>query len=379
MKKLFTSESVRMGHPDKLCDLISDSILDAYLKEDKNSRVAVETMTFKTGILISGEITSNANIDIKKIVKDTLNKVGYNDDKLLYNLDNLDINVSISMQSPDISQGINKNILGAGDQGIMFGFATNETDEYLPLATILVNNISKEIDRLYQEKILDYLRPDGKCQITLEYDDYKVKRVDTIVISVQTDDISLEIIENDMKELVIKKIIPNNLIDENTNILINPTGKFVIGGPIGDTGLTGRKIIVDTYGGFANHGGGAFSGKDYTKVDRSAAYYARYVCKNLVASKIVKKIELQVAYAIGFSKEISLSINTFNTGIINDLEILNIINKHFDFSPSNIIKELDLKNVSYKDTTCYSHFGKPNLPWERLDKVTIIKNEIKKK
>ena len=378
MKKLFTSESVRMGHPDKLCDLISDSILDDYLKIDQNSIVAVETMAFKTGILISGEVTSKANIDIKKIVIDTLNKVGYNDDKLLYNSNNLDINVSIYKQSTDISLVVNKKELGAGDKGIMFGYATDETDEYLPLATILVNNISKEIDRLYQEKILTYLRPDGKCQITLEYDEDKIIKVDTIVISVQTDDIGFEIIENDIKELVIKKVIPSNLIDEKTNILINPTGKFVIGGPIGDTGLTGRKIIIDTYGGFSKHGGGAFSGKDYTKVDRSAAYYARYVCKNIVASGLARKIELQVSYAIGISKEISLNINTFNTGTRSDEEILNIIKKHFDFSPSNIIEELNLKNVTYKDTTCYSHFGKPNLPWEKLDKVNILEKEIKK-
>ena len=342
----------------------------------KNSRVAVEVMTFKTGILVSGEITSEKDINIEEIVKDTLNKVGYNDDKLLYNSNKLDIIVSISKQSPDISKGVNKEILGAGDQGIMFGYATDETEEYLPLATILVNNISKKIDRLYQEKILTYLRPDGKCQITLEYDNDKIKRIDTIVISIQTDDIDLEIIKKDMKELVIDKVIPKDLIDKNTNILINPTGKFVIGGPIADTGLTGRKIIVDTYGGFSKHGGGAFSGKDYTKVDRSAAYYARYVCKNIVASKLASKLELQVSYAIGINKEISLNINTFNTGVVNDDEILNIIKKHFDFSPNNIIKELNLKNVIYKDTTCYSHFGKSNLPWERLDKVDILKKEL---
>ena len=378
MKKLFTSESVRKGHPDKICDLISDSILDAYLKLDKESRVAVEAMAHKDGILVSGEITSKANVDIKEIVKNTLLEIGYNDDKLLYNANNLKIDIIKNIQSPDISQGVNKEEYGAGDQGIMFGFACDETDEYMPLALSLANKISKKLDELFLNKTLPYLRPDGKCQVTLEYEDDKVKRIDTIVISIQTDDIDLEIIKKDIKELVIDKVINEELLDENTRFLINPTGKFVIGGPVGDTGLTGRKIIVDTYGGASRHGGGAFSGKDYTKVDRSASYYARYVCKNLVASKIAKKIELQVSYAIGYNKPVSILINTFNTNIISEDKILELIHKYFDFSPSNIIKELDLKNVHYKNTTCYSHFGKSNLPWERLDKVKILKHDINK-
>ncbi|MBQ8472607.1 MAG: methionine adenosyltransferase [Bacilli bacterium] len=376
MKKLFTSEAVRRGHPDKLSDQISDNILDAYLSGDKNSRVAIEVMAHKEGILVSGEVTSKTNVDIKKIVLNTLNEIGYNDDKLLYNYKDLKVDVYLNKQSPDISQGVNKEELGAGDQGMMFGFATDETPEYMPLTLVLANKIVKRIDDLFYNKTLDYLRPDGKCQITLLYDDDKVISVDTIVVSVQTDEIDLEIIKKDLQELVINRVIPNNLLDQNTKVLINPTGKFVLGGPVADTGLTGRKIIVDTYGSHARHGGGAFSGKDYTKVDRSAAYYARYVCKNLVASGIIKKIELQVSYAIGYNKPISIYINTFNTSKISEENILKLISKYFDFSPSNIIKELDLKNTIYKDTTCYSHFGKPNLPWEKLDKVNILKEEL---
>ena len=379
MKKLFTSEAVRRGHPDKLCDQISDNILDAYMKGDKNSRVAVEVMAHKEGILVSGEVTSKTNVDIRKIVLDTLNEIGYNDDKLLYNYKKLNVDIYLSKQSPNISQGVNKEEIGAGDQGMMFGFATDETPEYMPLSLVLANKIVKRVDDLFYNKTLDYLRPDGKCQVTLLYDDDKIISVDTIVISVQTDEIDLEILKRDLKELVIDYVIPSNLIDESTRILINPTGKFILGGPVADTGLTGRKIIVDTYGSHARHGGGAFSGKDYTKVDRSAAYYARYVCKNLVAANFAKKIELQVSYAIGYSKPISLYINTFNTNKISEENILNIINKYFDFSPSNIIKELDLKNVFYKDTTSYSHFGKNNLPWEKLDKVNILKEEFSKK
>lgn len=372
MKKLFTSESVRKGHPDKLCDFISDSILDAYLKEDKESRVAVETMAYKEGIFISGEVTSKAEIDISKIVKDALKEIGYTSDKLAYNKDKLKIEVHLTKQSPDISQGVNKEILGAGDQGIMFGYATNETKNYMPYTVNLVNQLAKRLDEIN----LPYLRPDGKCQVTSEYDGDLLKRIDTIILSIQTDDIDLEKVKKDIEKYVIKEVVPQNLIDEKTKIMINPTGKFVLGGPVADTGLTGRKIIIDSYGGEAKHGGGAFSGKDYTKVDRSAAYYARYVCKNLVASQVASKIELQVSYAIGHPAPISISINTFGTNKIKEEKILDIIQKVFDFSPNNMIQELNLKNISYKETTCYSHFGKEELPWEKLDKVDLIKKEM---
>lgn len=361
MKKLFTSECVRSGHPDKICDLISDTLLDAYLESDKDSRVAIETMATKGKIIVSGEVSSNAKPDIESIVKNTLKRLGY--------FEEYEVLVFLSKQSNDISIGVNQKELGAGDQGIMFGFATNETEYYLPLTQVLVNKLTKAID----DANISYLKPDGKCQITTEYSNNKIKRIDTIIVSVQTADIDISIIRHDIKDLIYQ-VLPNELLDEKTNFLINPTGRFVIGGPLGDTGLTGRKIIIDTYSGFAKHGGGAFSGKDYTKVDRCAAYYARYVCKNLVAANIADKIELQVSYAIGVSKEISLNINCFNTNKIPENKILEIINKVFDFSPSNIIKELDLKNIKYQDTTNYSHFFDKNMPWEVLDKVEIIKN-----
>lgn len=372
MKKFYTSESVRKGHPDKMCDIISDKILDAYLKIDKNSRVAIETMAYKNGILVSGEVTSKGKPDLEQIIRNTVIDIGYENDKLKFNGHNIDIKIFITKQSDDISIGINQDKIGAGDQGIMYGFATNETPNYMPYTQNLVNELAKKLDNIS----LSYLRPDGKCQITTEYNDEILKRIDSIIISVQTDDIDLNKIKNDIYNLVIIPTIPNNLIDEKTKIYINSTGKFVLGGPIADTGLTGRKIIIDTYGGFAKHGGGAFSGKDYTKVDRSAAYYARYVCKNIVASGLAKKMELQVAYGIGLTNEISLYINTFNTNIIPEEDILKIIKKYFDFSPSNIIKELNLKYVNYIKTTCYSHFGKKELPWEKLDKLSKLKEEI---
>lgn len=363
MKKLFTSECVRAGHPDKICDLISDTLLDAYLEFDKNSRVAIETMATKGKIIVSGEVSSNAKPDIESLVKSTLKKLGY--------FEEYEVLVFLTKQSNDISIGVNQEEFGAGDQGIMFGFATDETKEYLPLTQLLVNKLTKALDN----SNLNYLKPDGKCQITTEYYDDVIKRIDTIIVSVQTTDIDINIIRRDIKGLIYQ-VLPNDLLDNDTKILINPTGRFVIGGPIGDTGLTGRKIIIDTYSGFAKHGGGAFSGKDYTKVDRCAAYYARYVCKNLVAAKVAKKIELQVSYAIGVKKEISLNINCFNTNKISEDKILKIINKVFDFSPSNMIKELNLKNIKYQDTTNYSHFGKPNLPWEQLNKIETIKEYL---
>ena len=364
MKKLFTSECVRAGHPDKICDLISDTLLDAYLKTDKNSRVAIETMATKNKIIVSGEVTSNSKPDINGIVKNTLNRLGYFDD--------YEVLVFLTEQSNDISIGVNKKILGAGDQGIMFGYATNETPYYLPLTQVLVNKQTKKIDN----SNLNYLKPDGKCQITSEYDDDKIKRIDTIVVSVQTDDVDINIIRRDITNLIYE-VLPNDLLDESTKILINPTGRFVIGGPLADTGLTGRKIIIDTYSGFAKHGGGAFSGKDYTKVDRSAAYYLRYVCKNIVASGLCDKIEIQISYAISLPKEISLNINCFNTNKIDEDKILEIIKENFDFSPSNIIKELNLKNIKYQTNTNYSHFFDKDLPWEKLDKTDILKKYLK--
>lgn len=363
MKKLFTSECVRAGHPDKICDLISDSLLDAYLEFDKDSRVAIEVMATKNKIIVSGEVTSNSKPDIERIVKETLKKLGYQEE--------YEVLVFLTKQSNDISIGVNNKIIGAGDQGIMYGYATNETEYYLPLTQVLVNKLTKEIDN----SNISYLKPDGKCQITTEYYDNKIKRIDIIVVSVQTDDVDINVIRRDIKNLIYK-VLPSELIDSKTNILINPTGRFVIGGPLGDTGLTGRKIIIDTYSGFAKHGGGAFSGKDYTKVDRSAAYYLRYVCKNIVAAGICDKIEIQVSYAISSIKEISLNINCFNTNRLDEDKVLEIIKENFDFSPSNIIKELNLKNIRYQDTTNYSHFFDKDLPWERLDKRDILKKYL---
>lgn len=383
MKKLFTSESVTIGHPDKVADLIADAILTSYLQEDENSRVACEVSLASDLVLIFGEITSQANIDIEKIVRKTICDIGYNDDKLLFNGNNCNIEIHLNKQSEDIAIGVNNSAdekeIGAGDQGMMFGYASNETESYMPApiyyASLLANNLTK----LRQENILNYLRPDGKTQVTIEYENEKVKRIDTIVISTQHDEnVSLEQIKNDLTKKLIYETIPNNLIDENTKILINPTGRFVIGGPVGDSGLTGRKIIVDTYGGMCRHGGGALSGKDYTKVDRSANYYARYVAKNIVAANIADKCEIQVAYAIGISNPVSINVNTFGTGKISEDEILTIINKHFNFRPNNIIKTLNLKNIDYTKTTNFSHFGKNEIdtPWERLDMVDTLKKYI---
>ena len=377
MKKLFTSESVTPGHPDKLCDQISDNILDAYLKEDPNSRVACEVCAHKSGIVVMGEITSKANPNLESIVRNTIIDIGYNSDELLFNGNTVKIDFNINQQSSDIAQGVDNSIdeneIGAGDQGMMFGYATNETEEYMPYPIFLAHELSKKLREVYENKDLKYLRPDGKTQVTIEYEDGKPKYIDTIVLSTQHDDIDINVLRKDIKEHVIDKVIPINMIDDKTKIYINPTGRFVIGGPAGDSGLTGRKIIVDTYGGVCGHGGGAFSGKDATKVDRSASYYARYVAKNIVAANLCDKIEIQVSYAIGVSKPISIFINTFNTNKIPEEIILNIINEVFDFTPSNIIKELNLKKPIYHLSTCYGHMGKENLPWEKLDKVKSIK------
>ena len=378
MKKLFTSESVTPGHPDKLCDKIADMILDAYLKEDSTSRVAVEVCAHKNGIVVMGEVTSRASIDIEKIVRNTIIDVGYDNDNLGFNGNNVKVSININTQSNDIAMGVNTSsdskLLGAGDQGMMFGYATNETENFMPYPIYLANKLSEKLYNTFKTKKIPYLRPDGKTQVTICYIDDVPKYVDTIVISAQHDEIDLDTLRKDIKEKIIDKTIPKEMINENTKIYINPTGRFVLGGPIADSGLTGRKIVVDTYGGVCGHGGGAFSGKDYTKVDRSASYYARYVCKNIVASKICSKMELQVSYAIGMSKPVSLYINTYNTNKISEDKILEIINKVFNFEPQNIINELELSKPIYHLTTCFGHFGKSNLPWEKLDKVEIIKS-----
>ena len=380
MKKLFTSESVTPGHPDKLCDQISDRILDEFIRKDPNSRVACEVCANKDKIVVMGEITSSAVVDIEKIVRDTVINIGYDNDKLGFNGNNVKIDLDINKQSPDIAQGVDNSSdtksIGAGDQGMMFGYATNETENYMPYPLYMAHLLSKRLYQVFKDKEIKYLRPDGKTQVTVLYEDDKPKYIDTIVISAQHDPIDLNILKEDIKKYVIDYVVPKEMINENTKIYINPTGRFVIGGPVGDSGLTGRKIIVDTYGGVCGHGGGAFSGKDPSKVDRSASYYARYVAKTIVAAKLCDKIEIQVAYAIGISKPVSIYINTFNTNKISEEKILDIINKVFNFEPENIIRELDLKKPIYNLTTCFGHFGKNNLSYEKLDKVELI-NSLK--
>ena len=375
MKNLITSESVTIGHPDKMCDLIADKILDEFLKQDKNSRTAVEVMATKDKVIVSGEVTSKGLVDIEKIVRKTICDIGYDSDETCYNGKTIPIEIIMNTQSPDISIGVNKKELGAGDQGMMFGYATNETDEYMPITCVLANNLAKRLEEVRKKGVIPYLLPDGKCQITF---DKEKQVVDTIVLSTQhlDIDIDIEILRKDIINKVIKKAIAKKYLSKDTKYLINPTGRFRIGGPVGDTGLTGRKIIVDTYGGIIPHGGGAFSGKDYTKVDRTGAYYARYVCKNIVASGIVDKLMIEVSFAIGVSKLVSIYCNIFEDNKEKLNLVYEIINKFFDFRPSNMIKELNLKKPIYHKTTTYGHFGKNNLSYEKLSKVTIIKNYI---
>lgn len=376
MKKLFTSESVTEGHPDKLCDYISDSILDAYLALDPFSRVACETVCGKGEIYITGEITSKAKINIEEIVRNTIKDVGFKNANTDIDYKTCNIIINISKQSPDIALGVDKSLetkqgkiesIGAGDQGLMFGFACDETEELMPLPICLAHKLAKQLTMVRKENLLNYIKPDGKVQVTVEYKNDVPLRIDTIVVSSQhTEDTDLEVLRKDIKKYVINKIVPNSLLDEDTKYYINPTGRFVIGGPYGDSGLTGRKIIVDTYGGYSRHGGGAFSGKDPTKVDRSACYMARHIAKNVVANKYAKKCEIQLAYAIGVAKPVSIYVDTFNTNTIPEEEIINKIKNKFDLTPSGIIDYLDLRKPIYKLTTNYGHFGKPNLSWEKI-------------
>ena len=380
MRKLFTSESVTEGHPDKLCDLISDSVLDACLKEDKFSRVACETVAGKGQILVTGEITSNAQVDIEQIVRDTLRKVGYDNAETDIDYRTCKVLLNMSKQSSDIALGVDKSLEdkvgdevkseGAGDQGIMFGFATSETESFMPMPIYLAHRLAERLTYVRKEGIIPYLRPDGKVQVTVEYEDDVPVRIDTVVVSSQhLEEVSLEELRDAITKEVIFNVIPKELLDDNTKYYINPTGRFVIGGPLGDSGLTGRKIIVDTYGGYSRHGGGAFSGKDPTKVDRSAAYMARYIAKNIVANGYAKKCEIQFSYAIGIAKPISIYVDTFGTGTIPENEIVEKIYNNFDLTPTGIINTLNLREPIYTKTTNYGHFGKKDLAWEQIVKI----------
>ena len=393
-KRLFTSESVTEGHPDKICDQISDAILDELMRQDPMSRVACETSITTGLVLVMGEITTKGYVDIQKTVRDTVREIGFDRAKYGFDADTCGVIVALDEQSTDIAMGVDKALeakenkmsdeeieaIGAGDQGMMFGFASNETEELMPLPISLAHKLTKQLTKVRKDGVLAYLRPDGKSQVTVEYDENdKPVRIEAVVLSTQHDpDVTQEQIHEDIKKYVFEPVLPKEMLDEDTKYFINPTGRFVIGGPHGDSGLTGRKIIVDTYGGYARHGGGAFSGKDCTKVDRSAAYAARYVAKNIVAAGIAEKCEIQLSYAIGVAQPTSIMVDTFGTGKIHDDKLVDIIRENFDLRPAGIIKMLDLRRPIYKQTAAYGHFGRTDLdlPWERLDKVDVLKKYL---
>ena len=393
-KRLFTSESVTEGHPDKMCDAISDAILDALMEKDPMSRVACETCTTTGVVMVMGEITTNAYVDIPKIVRDTVREIGYTRAKYGFDADTCGVITTIDEQSADIAMGVDKALeakenkmsdeeieaIGAGDQGMMFGYATDETEEYMPYPIALAHKLSRQLTKIRKDGTLTYLRPDGKTQVTVEYDENgKPQRLEAVVLSTQHDeDVTQEQIHEDIRKYVFEPVLPAEMIDDETKFFINPTGRFVIGGPHGDAGLTGRKIIVDTYGGYARHGGGAFSGKDCTKVDRSAAYAARYVAKNMVAAGLARKCEIQLSYAIGVAQPTSVQVDTFGTGKLSDQRLTEIVRENFDLRPAGIIKMLDLRRPIYKQTAAYGHFGRNalDLPWEKLDKVEELKKYL---
>ena len=392
-KVLFTSESVTEGHPDKICDQLSDAILDAIMEQDSNGRVACETATTTGLVLVMGEISTTAYVDIQKIVRDTVREIGYDNASYGFDCNTCAVITAIDEQSPDIAMGVNKALeakenrmsdeeieaIGAGDQGMMFGYATNETEEYMPFPISMANKLARQLTKVRKDGTLKYLRPDGKTQVTVEYHDGVPARLDTVVLSTQhSDKVSQEQIHEDIRKYVFDPILPKEMVDEDTKFFINPTGRFVIGGPHGDSGLTGRKIIVDTYGGAARHGGGAFSGKDCTKVDRSAAYAARYVAKNIVAAGLADKCEIQLSYAIGVAQPTSVMVNTFGTGKLSDEKITEIVRENFDLRPAGIIRSLNLRRPIYKQTAAYGHFGRNDLdlPWEKTDKAEILKKYL---